>query len=119
MDVSVTDELNIGTGELASMFRRDAARLLRMAAMALEDDLVDNGDRYIERAHQRLATADALEFEWEREHPDEPFEIAVELHEEKSERASDATEATPHVEAPVSRLPTIADVGISEKERGV
>lgn len=82
------EALDVDPGELADVLRLHGARLLRHAAEALENGISDERvDDSIASARTWLDKADALEFAWVLEHPED---------DEKSDDARSAdTEATP------------------------
>lgn len=81
----VVDAFGVSAGELADVFRREAARLLRKSASDLDVGNDSSIDEHVLRVQRWLSLADACEFEWEVRNPDEP----------SNEAASGGTEATP------------------------
>lgn len=108
MRSQVFELLDVETGELADMFRHEAARVLRACAWEIEKGSGSKGnvDKLLARAASLLTTIDMIEFEWEREHADDP--PSLELAEE-SDEASDATEATPRAATPAPHDGTIPE----------
>ena len=80
--------LGIGPGQLADVFRREAARVLRNAADHLDHGLGRDvqAEDAIQVALDWLRRADRLEFDWELRNPDDVI---------SDEARSDDTEATP------------------------
>lgn len=58
------EALDMTSGEIADMLRRDAGRLLMKASVELIEDSDVTAEKQIEIAQKRLATADRFEFVW-------------------------------------------------------
>jgi hypothetical protein len=58
------EALDMTSGEIADMLRREAGRVLLRASVELSDDSDVTAEKMIEVAQKRLATADRFEFVW-------------------------------------------------------
>jgi hypothetical protein len=120
------EALDMTSGEIADMLRRDAARLLMRASVELIEDSDVTAEKQIEQAQRRLATADRFEFVWGAMTPDDdahPDDEIVESEKawaqereerEGGERASEPIRNggdSPHEldSTPAARSETVAD----------